>query len=184
MTRFIALVLKGITIFVIPIAVILIAISRKAVTGNEYAAVVEILGTTNVPGAIQIFGVDTETISHILDWIDTWSLALLLGTLAIATASLVLSKDRLRTSSQLSLGLFFTFGIWSVIINKSNDVFTAAIGDSISDLSAVVIATYLAALSQSLLNLIGGLALVFGIVALGLWLFGARRDATENLTGN
>jgi uncharacterized membrane protein len=184
MRRSVAFLLRAVTILVLPIAVISLIISRKAVTGNEYAAVVEILGTNNAPGAIQIFGADTQTISNILDWIDTWSLALLVSAIAIALAAFLLSNDRIRAGRQLSLGLFFTFGIWSVIINKSNDVFTAAIGDSISDLSAVVIATYLAALSQSLLNLIGGLALVFGIVALGLWLFGARRDATENLTGN
>ncbi len=184
MKRTVALILKMLTILILPIAVVSLVISRKSVTGNEYAAVVEILGTGNKPGALQIFSADTQTVSNILDWMDTWSLALLVAVIALALTAFLLSKDRIRACRQLSLGLFFSFGISFLAINKSNDVFISAISDSVSDISAIVMATYLAALSNSLLNLIGGLALFFALTALAMWLVGSRRTVPRNLTGN
>jgi hypothetical protein len=54
------------------------------------------------------------------------------------------------------------------------------LGSAISDLSAFVIATFLAELSAELLNLTGLLALLFGTLALVTWFIGKRRKVRVN----
>jgi hypothetical protein len=90
---------------------------------------------------------------------------------------LALSKDKLRATWHIFLGLFFSFGLWAVLLTRSRQAFTDFLGSEISDLSAIVIAAYLSELSAKLLNLIGLLALLFGVLALLTWLPAHRRKA-------
>jgi hypothetical protein len=93
---------------------------------------------------------------------------------------LALSKDKLRATWHICLGLFFSFGVWAVLLTRSRQAFTDLIGSEISDLSAIVIAAFLSELSARLMNLTGLLALLFGSLALLLWLLVNRRKAQSS----
>jgi hypothetical protein len=166
---------KLLAILLAPLAVIGFVISQQVISGNEYVAVLEILGSNTEPGAIEIFGADINTISALLDFFETWSLPLLLALASYGILGLSLSKNKLQTSFRLFLGLFFSFGFWALLLSRTVEIFTNFIGPDISDLSALVIAQFLSELSNGLLNLTGLLALVCGSLALGLWLIGNRR---------
>jgi hypothetical protein len=90
---------------------------------------------------------------------------------------LALSKDKLRATWHICLGLFFSFGVWVVLLTRSQQAFTDSIGSELSGLSGIVIAAYLAELSAKLLNLIGLLSLLFGVLALLFWFALNRRKA-------
>jgi hypothetical protein len=76
--------------------------------------------------------------------------------------------------------LFFSFGLWAVLLTRSQQTFAETIGSEISNLSGIVIAAYLSELSARLLNLIGQLALLFGALALIFWLAVNRRKARSS----
>lgn len=177
MFSLLASILKLLAILLAPLAFIGFVISRQVISGNEYVAVLEILGSSTEPGAIEIFGADIDTISALLDLLEIWSLPLLLALAGYGILGLAFSKNKLRTSFRLFLGLFFSFGFWALLLSRTLEIFTNLIGSDISDLSALVIAQFLSELSDTLLNLTGLLALIFGGLALGLWLIGSRRKA-------
>jgi hypothetical protein len=85
---------------------------------------------------------------------------------------------------QICLGLFFSFGVWAVFLTRSRQAFEETIGSAISDLSALVIATFLSEVSSDLLNLTGFVAILFGSLALGLWIQINRRKATSSKANN
>jgi len=184
MSRFLAGALKLIAIVFTPIAVMGLVISKRAISGDQYAAVLEIFGNASRPGAIEIFGADIQTVSSLLDFFGAWSLPALVVIALLAISALAISNDKLRSSFQFCLGLFFSFGLWVIFLTQSNQRFSSYIGSAISDLAALVIATYLAELSAELLNLIGLLTLVFGSLAIGFWLLLNRRKTISSKTLN
>ena len=177
MPRFIVLTLKVIAIIFAPIAILGLVVSRQAVSGDQYVAVLEIIGTNSKPGAIEIFGADIQTVASLLNFFQAWSLPVLLLIIALGFISLILSKDKLKATTHFCLGMFFSFGIWAAFLSQSRQAFTNVIGSEISDLSSVVIAAYLSELSSKLLNLTGLLALMFGALAIIFWLLASRRKA-------
>ena len=179
MPRYMANALKFLMIILAPIAVIAISISRRTISGDQYVAALEILGTRTQSGAIEFFGADINTVAALLDFLDHWSLSILLVTLLLGIVGLLLSKNRLRAAWQICLGLFFTFGFWAIFLTRSRQAIADYLGASISDLSALVIAAFLVDLSDELLNLTGVLALCFGILAIALWLLGGRRKSNS-----
>jgi hypothetical protein len=96
MPRFIVLTLKVIAIIFAPIAILGLIVSRQAVSGDQYVAVLEIIGTNSKPGAIEIFGADIQTVASLLNFFQAWSLPVLLLIIALGFISLILSKDKLR----------------------------------------------------------------------------------------
>jgi len=177
MPRFIAVTLKLIAVLFAPIALIGIVVARQEVTGDQYVAVMEIVGSNSQPGAIEIFGADMQTLTSILNFVQAWSLPALIAIVILGIIGLALSKDKLRATWHIFLGLFFSFGLWAVLLTRSRQAFTNFLGSEISDLSAIVIAAYLSELSAKLLNLTGLLALLFGALALLTWLPLYRRKA-------
>lgn len=177
MPRFIAVTLKLIAVLLAPIALIAFVIARQEVTGDQYVAVLEVIESSSQPGAIEIFGADMQTLTSILNFFQAWSLPALIAIVALGVIGLALSKDKLRATWHILLGLFFSFGLWAVLLTRSRQTFTDFLGSEISDLSASVIAAYLSELSANLLNLIGLLALLFGVLALLTWLPAHRRKA-------
>jgi hypothetical protein len=177
MARFFAVLLKAMAIIFAPIAVIGFVVSRQAISGDQYAAVMEILGSDTAPGAIEIFGADTQTISALLDFLEAWSLPLLLLVGVLGVLGLIISKDKLVATFRICLGLFFSFGVWALFLSRSRQAFTEFIGSAISDLSALVMAAFLSELSAKVLNLTGLLALLFAALAFGFWLASNRRKA-------
>jgi hypothetical protein len=176
--------LKLIAIAFTPIALMGLVISKQAISGDQYAAVLEVFGNASRPGAIEVFGADIQTVSSLLDFFGAWSLPALVVIALLATSALALSNDRLRSSFLFCLGLFFSFGLWVIFLTQSNQRFSSYIGSAISDLSALVIAAYLSELSAELLNLIGLLTLVFGSLAIGFWLLLTRRKTISSKTLN
>ena len=169
MSRFFSITLRVVVIVFAPIAVIGFVVSRQAISGDQYAAVMEILGSEAKPGAIKIFGADTQTISTLLDFLDAWSLPLLMFIGGLGIIGLIFSKDKLVATFRICLGLFFSFGLWALLLSRSRQAFTEFIGSAISDLSALVMAAFLSELSTKLLNLTGLLALLFAALAFGFW---------------
>lgn len=184
MPRFLAGILKLIAIVFTPIAVMGLVISKRAITGDQYAASLEIFGNASRPGAVEIFGADIQTVSSLLDFFGAWSLPALVAFALLGISALALSNDRLRSSFQFCLGLFFSFGLWVILLTQSNQRFSIFAGGAISDLSALVIATYLAELRAELMNLLGLLTLVFGILAIGFWLLLTRRKTAPSKSLN
>ena len=184
MSRFLAGALKLIAIVFTPIAVMGLVISKRAISGDQYAAVLEVFGNASRPGAIEIFGADIQTVSSLLDFFGAWSLPALVVIALLAISALAISNDKLRSSFLFCLGLFFSFGLWVIFLTQSNQRFSSYIGSAISDLSALVIAAYLSELSAELLNLIGLLTLVFGLLSIGLWLLLTRRKTSDSQTLN
>lgn len=180
MPKSIALVLKFIAIVATPVTVIGFAISRREVSGDEYVAMLEILGTNANPGAIEIFGADIQTVSALLSFLQTWSLPLLLVVVALGLLGLVLSSDKLRATLQICIGLFFSFGLWAIFLTRSSNAVTNYVDSVISDLAALVISGYVAELSAELLNLTGLFALFFGALAIIIWLIENRRKARSS----
>lgn len=180
MPRFIAVTLKFIAVLLAPIALIGFVVARQEVTGDQYVAVLEIIGSSSQPGAIEIFGADMQTLTSILNFFQAWSLPALIAIVALGMIGLALSKDKLRATWHIFLGLFFSFGLWAVLLTRSRQAFTDFLGSEISDLSAIVIAAYLSDLSAKLLNLIGLLALLFGVLALLTWLPARRLKARSS----
>lgn len=180
MPKFFAIALKLIAIIAAPVAVIGFAISRREVSGDEYVAMLEILGTDENPGAIEIFGADIQTVSALLNFLQSWSLPLLLIVLALGILGLVLSRDKLRATLQICLGLFFSFGLWAIFLTKSSNAVTNLVDSVISSLAALVIAGYVSELSAELLNLTGLFALFFGSLAIIIWLIENRRKARSS----
>ena len=180
MPRFIAVTLKLIAVFLAPIALIGFVVARQEVTGDQYVAVLELIGSSSQPGAIEIFGADMQTLTSILNFFQAWSLPALIAIVALGMIGLALSKDKLRATWHIFLGLFFSFGLWAVLLTRSRQAFTDFLGSEISDLSAIVIAAYLSDLSAKLLNLIGLLALLFGVLALLTWLPARRLKAQSS----
>ena len=180
MPRIIVFSLKAIAILFIPIAVIGLVISRKEISGDQYVAVLEILGTASSPGAIEVFGADIQTVSALLNFLQVWSFPVLLTVGVLGFFGLIFSKDKLKATRHICLGLFFSFGIWAILLTRSNQAFNELLGSVISDLSAFVIATFLAELSAQLLNLTGLLALLFGTLAIVAWVIGKRRKVLVN----
>jgi hypothetical protein len=176
--------LKLIAIAFTPIALMGLVISKQAISGDQYAAVLEVFGNASRPGAIEVFGADIQTVSSLLDFFGAWSLPALVVIALLATSALALSNDRLRSSFHFCLGLFFSFGLWVIFLTQSNQRFSSYIGSAISDFSALVIAKYLSELSAELLNLIGLLTLVFGLLSIGLWLLLTRRKTSDSQTLN
>lgn len=177
MPRFLATLLKLIAIIFAPIAVMGLVISRRAISGDQYAAVLELFGNSSRPGAIEIFGADIETVSSVLDFLGAWSLPALVAIVLLGVTALALSDNRLKSGLHFCLGLFFSFGICAVFLTQSREGFSNFVGSEISDLSAIVIATYLSELSAELLNLVGFLALIFGFLAIGFWVLLNRRKS-------
>ena len=177
MAKFFVFTLKALAIIFTPIAVIGFVVSRQVISGDQYAAVMEILGSENSPGAIEIFGADTQTISALLDFLEAWSFPLLLLMGILGTLGLIFSKDKLEATFRICLGLFFSFGVWALFLSRSRQAFTEFIGSAISDLSASVMAAFLSELSAKLLNLTGLLALLFSALAFGFWLPTNRRKS-------
>lgn len=169
--------LKLMAVLLAPITLIGYVIARQEVTGDQYVAVLELIGSSSQPGAIEIFGADVQTLTLILNFFQTWSLPALIAIVALGIIGLVLSNDKLRATWHIFLGLFFAFGLWAVLLTRSREAFTDFLGTEISDLSAIVIAAYLSELSAKLLNLTGLLALIFGVLALLTWLQANRRNA-------
>jgi hypothetical protein len=180
MPRVIAVTLKLIAVLLTPIALIGFVVARQEVTGDQYVAVLEIIGSSSQPGAIEIFGADMQTLTSILNFFQAWSLPALIAIVALGMIGLALSKDKLRATWHIFLGLFFSFGLWAVLLTRSRQAFTDFLGSEISDLSAIVIAAYLSELSAKLLNLIGSLALLFGVLALLTWLPVRSRKAQSS----
>jgi hypothetical protein len=180
MPRVIAVTLKLIAVLLAPIALIGFVVARQEVTGDQYVAVLEIIGSSSQPGAIEIFGADMQTLTSILNFFQAWSLPALIAIVALGIIGLALSKDKLRATWHIFLGLFFSFGLWAVLLTRSRQAFTDFLGSEISDLSAIVIAAYLSDLSAKLLNLIGSLALLFGVLALLTWLPARRLKAQSS----
>ena len=178
MPKFFLLTQKIIAIVFTPLAVIGFAISKRDISGDQYTAVLEIFGNETRPGAIEIFGADIQTISALLDFLGTWSLPALVAIICLGVARLVFSNDRLASTFHICLGLFISFGVWAILITRSQQAFTESIGSAISELSALVISAYLSELSTGLLNLTGLLALFFGALALGFWALLNRRKAS------
>jgi hypothetical protein len=180
MPRIIVFALKSVSIIFIPIGIIGLVVSSKEISGNQYVAVLEILGTASSPGAIKIFGADVQSVSALLDFLQAWSFPVLLAVGVLGLVGLIFSKDKLKATRQISLGLFFSFGIWAILLTRGSQAFNELLGSAISDLSAFVIATFLAELSAELLNLTGLLALLFGTLALVTWFIGKRRKVRVN----
>ncbi len=178
MPRFIVATLKFIAIVFTPIAVIGFAVSKRKISGDQYSAVLEIFGNDSRPGAIEIFGTNIQTISTLLNFFGTWSLPALVAMSLSGFIALYFSKDRLKSTWRICLGLFFSFGIWALFLTQSRAAFTEFLSTSISDLSAVVIAAYLSELSAELLNLTGMLALLFGALGFGFWALAHRRKVS------
>lgn len=179
MAKIFVFTLKALAIILTPIAVIGFIVSRQAISGDQYAAVMEILGSNTKPGAIEIFGADTQTISALLDFLHAWSLPLLAAIVVLGIFGLIFSNDKLVATFRICLGLFFSFGIWALFLTRSRQAFTDYIGSAISDLSALVMAAFLSELSAKLLNLTGLLALLFAALAFGFWLASNRRKARD-----
>jgi hypothetical protein len=180
MPRFFAVTLKLIAVLFAPIAVIGLVVARQEVTGDQYVGVLEIVGSDSQPGAIEIFGADIQALASALNFFQAWSLPALIAIVALGIMGLALSKDKLRATWHICLGLFFSFGVWAVLLTRSRQAFTDLIGSEISDLSAIVIAAFLSELSARLMNLTGLLALLFGSLALLLWLLVNRRKAQSS----
>ena len=177
MAKFFVFTLKALAIIFTPIAVIGFVVSRQVISGDQYAAVMEILGSENSPGAIEIFGADTQTISALLDFLEAWSFPLLLLMGILGTLGLIFSKDKLEATFRICLGLFFSFGVWALLLSRSTKAFAEFIGSAISDLSALVMAAFLSELSAKLLNVTGLLALLCASLAFGFWLATNRRKS-------
>lgn len=184
MPRFIVATLKFIAIVFTPIAVIGFVISRREISGDQYAAVLEIFGNELRPGAIEIFGADIQTISTLMKFFGTWSLPALIVFVFLEVAGLVVSNNRLVAAWHICIGLFFSFGVWAIFLSRSHQAFTNSIGPAISDLSALVISAFVSELSAGLLSLTGLLALFFGILALGFWFLANRRKASSSKSLN
>lgn len=184
MPRFIGGALKLIAILLTPIAVIGFVISKRAISGDQYAAVLEIFGNGSRPGAVEIFGADIETISSILNFFSAWSLPILIATFVFGLVGLSFSNDKLKATWHFCLGLFFSFGVWAVFLTRSRQAFAETIALSISDLSALVIASYLSEVSAGLLNLTGFLAMLFGLLSFGFWIQLNRRKSTSGQAHN
>jgi hypothetical protein len=180
MPRFIVFALKSIAIVFTPIAVIGLVVSNKEISGDQYVAVLEILGTATSPGAIEVFGADIQTVSAVLDFFQAWSLPVLLVAAILGLIGLVFSRDRLKATKQISLGLFFSFGLWVILLTRVSQAVTELLSAAISDLSAFVIATFLAEISAELINLTGLLSLLFGALAIVAWFLGKRRKVRAN----
>lgn len=178
MSKFFLLAVKLIAIAFAPLAVIGFVVSKREISGDQYAAVLEIFGNGSRSGAIEIFGADIQTVSSLLDFLGTWSLPALVAIVCLGIARLVFSNDRLASTFHICLGLFISFGIWAMLITQSQQAFTEEIGPALSDLAALVISAYLSELSAGLLNLIGLLALFYGALALGFWASLNRRKAS------
>jgi hypothetical protein len=177
MPRFVVTFLKVIAVLFAPIALIGLVVARQEVSGDQYVAVMEIIGSDSQPGAIEIFGADMQTLTALLNFFQAWSLPLLIVIVALGIIGLSLSKDKLKATSQVCLGMFFSFGLWAALLTQSRQAFTNVIGSEISDLSSIVIAAYLSELSSKLLNLTGLISLTFGALALTLWSVANRRRA-------
>jgi hypothetical protein len=184
MPRLIGIALKSIAIIMTPIAVIGFVVSKRAISGDQYAAVLEIFGNSSRPGAIEIFGADIQTISTILNFFSNWSLPILIATFVLGILGLSFSNDKLKATWHFCLGLFFSFGIWAIFLTRSRQAFEETVGSAISDLAALVIASYLSAVSADLLNLTGFLAMFFGLLALCFWIQLNRRKATSSQANN
>jgi hypothetical protein len=180
MPRSLAISLKFFAIVFTPIAVIGFVLSKTAISGDQYAAVLELFGNDSRAGAIQIIDVDVRTISSLLDFFGTWSLPALVAIVLVGIALLIVSNDRIASTWHICLGLFFSFGIWAIFLAKSRPAIVEIVGSDISNLSAQVITAFLSHLSEELLNLTGILTLVFGALALGFWVLAARLKASAN----
>ena len=180
MPSFIIVTIKLIVIIFAPIAFIGLEIARQEVSGDQYAAVLEIFGTNSRPGTLDLFGADIQTLASALNLFQVWSLPALIAIVALGVIGLAISADKLRATWHICLGLFFSFGLWATLITRSREAFTELIGSEISEISSVVMATYLSQLSATLLNLTGLLALSFGALALLLWFPVLRRKARDS----
>lgn len=177
MPRFVAVTLKVIAVLFAPIALIGFVVARQEVSGDQYVAVLEIIGSDSQPGAIELFGADMQTLAAVLNFFQAWSLPALIAIIALGIIGLSFSKDKLKATSQVCLGMFFSFGLWTAFLSQSRQAVNNSIGSEISDLSSIVIAAYLSDLSSKLLNLIGLLSLTFGALALLLWAAASRRKS-------
>jgi hypothetical protein len=177
MPRFVAVLLKALTVLLAPIALIGLVVSRQVISGNEYVAVLEIIGSESRPGAVEILGADIQTLAAVLNFFQAWSVPVLIAIVALGIIGLALSKDKLRATSQVCLGMFFSFGLWAAFISQSRQVVTDVIGTELTDLSSIVIAAYLSELSSKLLNLTGLLSLAFGALAIISWPMARRRKS-------
>lgn len=177
MPRLFIAFLKVVAVLFAPIALIGFVVARQEVSGNQYVAVLEIIGSDSQPGAIELFGADMQTLAAVLNFFQSWSLPALIAIVALGVIGLSLSKDKLRATSQVCLGMFFSFGLWAAFLSQSRQAFTNVIASEISSLSAIVIAAYLSDLSAKLLNLTGLLSLTFGALALVLWSVANRRKS-------
>jgi len=184
MSRFLVGALKLIAIIFTPIAVMGLLITKRTVSGDQYAAVLEIFGNASRPGAIEIFGADIQTISSLLDFFGAWSLPTLVVISLLGLSALAVSNDRVQSSFHFCLGLFFSFGIWAALLTQSHQRFASIVGSDISDFAGVVITSYLAELSFEILNLVGLLTLVFGVLAIWFWLLLNRRKTRTSKTLN
>ena len=184
MPKFIGISLNAAAIVLTPIAVIGYVVSKRVISGDQYAAVLEIFGNGSRPGAVEIFGADIQTISTILNFFSAWSLPILVATFVLGITGLSFSNDKLKAGWHFCLGLFFSFGVWAVFFTRSRQAFEETVGSAISDLAALVIASYLSAVSADLLNLMGFLAMFFGLLALSFWIQLNRRKATSGQANN
>lgn len=132
MPRFIIDTIKLIVIIFAPIALIGLVIARQEVSGDQYAAVLEIVGTNSRPGTLDLFGADIQTLASVLSFLQLWSLPVLIAIVALGVIGLAISSDKLRATLHICLGLFFSFGLWATLITRSREAFTELIGSEIS----------------------------------------------------
>jgi hypothetical protein len=180
MSRFLVLIVKLIAIALTPIAVIGFVVSKRAISGDQYVAALELFGNASRRGAFQIFSADISTISSVLNFFETWSLPVLLAIVLVGIALVVISKNRVDSTWHICLGLFISFGIWAVGLTRMRQMFNEIVGSTLSGLSARVINAYLSKLCADLLNLTGLLALIFGAITLGFWVLANRRKVSAS----
>jgi hypothetical protein len=178
MPRYIVATLKLIAIVFTPIAVIGFVISKQEISGDQYVAVLEIFGNESQPGVIKVFGADIHTISTLIKFFGNWSLPALVVFIFLEIAGLTISKNKFDSAWHMSLGLFFSFGVWAIFLSNGPQAFAKSIGTSVSDLSALVISVYVSELSAQLLSLTGLLALFFGALAMVFWFLANRRKVS------
>ena len=180
MLNFVSVILRTFVIFFIPVAAVLSVASRQAITGDQYAAVREIVGTEDKPGSVELLGTDIRRVAYIFDFIQTWSAPVLVVMLLLVTLGLLTSTDKLRAVTHIFLGLFFSFGFWTVILTQSYEMFNNSVGPSVSQTAGNVLSAYLLIMIRDLVNFTGLTTLLFGLLALGLWVAMNRRQANTN----
>lgn len=126
--------LKFIAILFAPVTIIGFEISRQQISGDQYVAALEVFGSDTRTGAIEVFGVNIQTLASLFDFFQTWSLTALVAITCLGIFGLILSSDRLKATWHFFLGLFVSFGVWAVFFTRSQRAFSDFIGSAISNI--------------------------------------------------